>query len=96
MSSGLAGVRISGPLSNLLLGKISELDVSPTTFSDMRCAQTKTAEIHGTLLRMDRGSLPSYELYFPREFGEYMWDALMEAGAEYRVAPVGFEAMANF
>ena len=95
ITSGMAGVRITGPQSNLLLRKISELDVSLTTFADMRCAQTKAAEIHGTLLRMDRGSLPCYELYFPREFGEYMWDALMEAGVEYKLAPVGFEAMAN-
>ena len=91
MSSGLAGVRITGPQSSLLLSQISELDLSTAAFPDMRCAQTKAAEIHGTLLRMDRGSLPSYELYFPREFGEYMWDALMEAGA----VPVGFEAMAR-
>jgi heterotetrameric sarcosine oxidase gamma subunit len=91
MSSGLAGVRITGPTANLLLRQISELDLSAVAFPDMRCAQTKAADIHGTLVRMDRGSLPSYALYFPREFGEYMWDALLEAGA----VPVGIEAMAK-
>ena len=95
MSSGLAGVSITGPQSSLILSQISELDLSPVGFPDMHFAQTKAAEIHGTLLRIDRGSLPSYELYFPREFGEYMWDALMEAGAEYQALPVGFEAMAQ-
>ena len=96
MTSGLAGVRIIGPQAHLLLSAISELDVSDTAFPNMRCARTKAAEIHGTVLRMDRGELPCYELYFTREFGEYMWDALLEAGAEYGVAPVGLEAMAGF
>ena len=95
MSPGLAGVSITGPQSNLLLSQISELDLSLAGFPDMHCAQTKAAEIHGTLLRMDRGGLTSYDLYFPREFGEYMWDALMEAGEECQASPVGLEAMAQ-
>jgi len=53
------------------------------------------AEVHGTLLRIDTGGLPSFDLYFGREFGEYLWDALLEAGGEYSVAPFGIEAMAR-
>ena len=45
------------------------------------------------LLRLDLGSVCSYEVYFGREFGEYMWDALLEAGDEHGATPVGVEAV---
>ena len=91
-TSGLAGVRLTGPESDQLLSKLTELDTSPEAFPNLSCAQTRCAEIHGTLIRTDLGSLPSYDLFFPREFGEYMWDAIFEAGEEFGVAAVGFEA----
>ena len=95
-TSGLAGVRLTGPGSDQLLSKLTELDTSPEAFPNLSCAQTRCAEIHGTLIRTDLGSLPSYDLFFPREFGEYMWDALFEAGEEFGVAAVGFEAADRF
>jgi sarcosine oxidase subunit alpha len=95
LTSALAGARITGPSAGLLLESITELDLSPAGFPDLRCARSKVAEVHGTLLRMDIRGLPSFDLYFGREFGEYLWDVLMEAGAEYGVAPVGIEAMAR-
>ena len=91
-TSGLAGVRLTGPKSDELLSKLSELDTSPATFPNLHCAQTKCAEIHGTLIRTDLGPLPSYDLYFSREFGEYMWEAIFHAGEEFGAAAVGFEA----
>ena len=84
MTSGLAGVRVTGPSAEQLLAAVSELDSSASSFGDMRCAQASFAEIHGTLLRMDLSGVPSYQLFFAREFGEYLWDALMEAGAGVR------------
>ena len=93
ISSGLAGVAITGPLANRLLGMLSELNTSNSAFPSLRCAQSKFADIHGTLLRMDHGDLLSYQLYFPREFGEYMWDAMVEAAGLYGGGPVGFEAL---
>ena len=93
VSSGLGGVRITGPSAHLLLAGVTELDASPDALPNMSCAQTKIAEVHAVLLRLDLGSVRSYEVYFGREFGEYMWDALLEAGDEHGVVPVGIEAM---
>ena len=92
-TSGLAGLRLTGPKSGQLLCKLSALDTSSEAFLNLRCAQTKFADIHVTLVRTDLGHLPSYDLYFPREFGEYFWDAIFEAGEEVAAVPVGFEAM---
>ena len=37
----------------------------------------------------------SNKLSFGREFGEYMWNVLVESGEEYGVAPFGIEALAR-
>lgn len=91
-TSGLAGVRLTGPRSSDLLSKLSEFDTSPDSFPNLACAQSRFADIHGTLIRTDLGPLPSYELFFTREFGEYVWDAIFEAGEELGVAPIGLES----
>ena len=91
-TSGLAGLRLTGPKSGRMLGKLSEFDCSPASFADLSCAQTKCAGIRCTLVRSDLGRLPSYDLYCPREFGEYVWDAVLEAGEEYGAAAAGFKA----
>ena len=96
VTSGLAAVKIAGPLSPRLLSAVTELNTFASAFPDMTCAQGKVAEVHGLLLRRDFGALTSFELYFGREYGEYMWDVLMEAGAEYSITPFGTETLARF
>ena len=92
-SSAFAAVQVTGPVGHLLIASLTELDVSPAALPNMRCAEAKAAEIYAMLLRMDLRGLASYVLCFGREYGEYMWDALLEAGQEYGASPVGFEAM---
>ncbi len=93
LTSALAGVRIAGPSAGPLLASLTELDLSDAALPDLRCAQSRVAEIQGTLLRRDVAGLPCYELYVSREFGQYFWEVLMEAAEWYKAAPVGFEAM---
>lgn len=93
VTSGLAGIRIVGPSAHLLLEAVTELDSSDEALPNLSCAQGAVLEIHGILLRLDLGGLPAYEIYIGREFGEYAWDALLEAGEEHGVVPVGVEAM---
>ena len=95
MTSAYAGVMIVGPLARGLLGAVTEVNVSGRTMPDMSCLQAKVAEIHALLLRRDLGGLLCYELYIGREFGEYIWDTLMEAGEEYHIVPFGIEALAR-
>ena len=53
------------------------------------------AEVRATLLRVDHGAVPGYELYFGRDYGEYMWDSVLEAGEPAGLTPVGTEALAK-
>jgi len=93
VTSAFAGVRIAGPSGRKLLQAVTEIDVSQEALPDMGCVQTSVAGIYGLLLRIDLQEVLSYDLYFARDYGEYMWEALLEAGAEYSVAPFGVEAM---
>ena len=94
-TSGLAAVSIAGPLAQRVLAALSELDTDAEMFPNLSCAQGNAAEIHNMLLRLDFDSVPGYRLFFGREFGEYMWDGLIEAAEEYGITPVGIEAMAR-
>ena len=95
VTSALAGLKIAGSLAHRVLASVTQVDVTPEGFPDMSCAQGMVAEIHGTILRGDMGSLLSYDLYFSRDYGEYMWDALFEAGEKYGLTPFGTETLAH-
>ena len=95
ITSALAGVRVTGPSAPLLLASLTELDVSPAGFSNMSCAQTRVAEIHGTLLRVDLAGELNYDLYVERDLGEYIWETALDAGEVLDVTPYGTEAMSR-
>ena len=95
LTSALAGAAITGPSAALVLSSVSGLDTSPDNLPDMGCAQGEAAGVHGIFVRADRGGVPGYRLYFGREYGEHVWEALLDAGREYGAAPVGTAALAR-
>ena len=92
ITSGMAGAAVMGPAAERALASLTDLDLSGRAFPDMTCAQTRFAEVYGLLLRLDRDGLPAYQLYFSRDFGHYMWEALVETVHGLGGGPVGFEA----
>ena len=95
ITSALCGVSIIGPASTQLLSRITDLDISHRAMPDLTCAQARFAEVQGLLLRRDIQSIPAYQLYAGREFGEYLWETLIHAAAETGGGPVGTEALAR-
>ena len=95
ITSGLCGVSIIGPASMQLLSRITDLDILPRAMPDLTCAQARFAEVQGLLLRRDIKSVPAYQLYAGREFGEYLWEALIDAATETGGGPVGTEALSD-
>ena len=59
----------------------------------MSCAQGQMAEVYTIVGRLDQGTVLSYNVYFGRDFGVYLFDAMLEAGHEYSMVPVGLESM---
>ena len=93
VTSGMAGVALVGPRARDVLAAVTELDVAPGSLGNAACAQSAFARVRGTLLRIDLGELPAYELYFDRSYGEYMWEALLTAMGDGWPVPIGVAAM---
>ncbi|MDA1189975.1 MAG: hypothetical protein O2854_09935 [Chloroflexi bacterium] len=93
VSSALACIRVIGPSAHKVLTSITEVDLDPVVFPNMHCLQGMFAGIQGMLIRVDSGSIPSYGLYYGREFGEHVWDTLLLEAAWLGARPVGFESL---
>ncbi len=93
VTSVLASVRIVGPNAPQLLAGVTELDLAPSYLPNLSCAQGMVAEIHGTIIRKDIGGLLAYDLYFGRDYGDHMWESLIDAGERHDLTPFGLEAL---
>ena len=93
MTSGMAGMTVAGPASGETLAKLTELDLAPEAFPDLSCGWTGVALVHTLVVRADTGGQPCYQVYVPRDLGEFVWDAIMVAGHHQGMAPFGTEAL---
>ena len=93
ISSGLAGAGINGPKATSLLSMITELNVSSEALPDLHCVQSRFAGVQGLLIRQDVSTGSAYQLYFAREYGEYIWEAITQAASYIGGGPVGTEAI---
>lgn len=93
LTSGLSVFRIIGPSSVKLLSCLTELDLSPLKFPDMSCTRTRFADVQCIILRKDFEELRGFELYVTREYAEYVWNSIFDAGNFFDLTPLGIEAM---
>ncbi|HUR95279.1 MAG TPA: sarcosine oxidase subunit gamma family protein [Gemmatimonadales bacterium] len=93
LTSGFTIVAVAGPRSVDLLRATTQVDLRPRAFPDGRCVQSSLARVPATILRGDRRHVPAYEILVPRDFGEYVWDALLDAGGALGVTVVGAAAI---
>ena len=92
-TSGLVGFSISGPESTGVMRKLCALSFGSKDFPNMHVSQSSFAKVRATILRHDRGSTPAFELFADRSYSEYLWDTILDAGMEFGIQPVGWEAM---
>jgi len=57
----------------------------------MAAREGKVAGIPALLLRIGFVGETGWEIHFSAEYGEYLWDALLEAGADTQLRPFGVE-----
>ena len=93
VTSGLCGVAIVGPSTQELMSRITEIDTSSRAHPDLACVQSRFADVQGLLLRRDVNGVPMYQLYAGREFGEYLWEVLVETAQEVGGGAVGTQAL---
>jgi len=93
VTGGWAMFGLMGPKSRDLLAALGPADVSNDA---VPFGASREVEIGYALVRAQRltyvGEL-GYELYVPSEFATHVYDALLDAGAEFGLRPAGYHAM---
>ncbi len=95
VSGGYTGLRLAGPRSSDVLGKLTSLNVSDVALPNLSCAQTSLAHAHVIVLHEDIGSIPAFHLLVSREYGEAVWESIVHAGHEFQLCPFGLHALAR-
>ena len=88
---GRALVRLSGQHGPSLLARLCGIDLSDDITPDGAAFRTSVAALATDVIRDDLpGSVRSYLLHCERSSGQYLFDAMLRAGAEFGIEIDGF------
>jgi heterotetrameric sarcosine oxidase gamma subunit len=90
VTHGRALVRITGPRTPDLLAKVCAIDFSVAVTPDGAAFRSSVAKLVTDVVRDDRDGEISYLLHCERSSGQYLFDALIDAGDEFGIEVDGF------
>jgi len=90
VSDSLSLFAVQGPRSLDTLQKVMDLNLSAISY--YRFAEGKAAGVSIMISYTGYTGELGFELYFPKEHSETLWHAIMEAGKEFEIQPVGLGA----
>jgi heterotetrameric sarcosine oxidase gamma subunit len=82
LTHGRALVRLTGAAAPDLLAKVCAIDLADHRTPNGTALRTSVAKLTTDLVRDDREADPSYLLHCERSYGQYLFEALLDAGAE--------------
>ncbi len=89
-----ATVGVAGPLSGKVLAKLApETDLSPGAFPFLAWRDAVIGGVDARIYRISFTGELQYEINVPWHYGASLWDAMMDAGAEFGITPYGTETM---
>ncbi|HZT49892.1 MAG TPA: aminomethyltransferase family protein, partial [Hyphomicrobiaceae bacterium] len=89
-----AVIALQGPMARELLAPlVAGIDLEPRAFPHMSVAEGEVCGIPCRLFRVSFTGEPGYEINVPADYGLALWERLIDAGREHRIAPYGTEAM---
>lgn len=91
--SGTAFLSLQGPRSRDTLAAMTDLDLSTETLPYYRFTRGVVADVPTLVARTGYSGELGYELFFPREYAEGMWDAAFAAGEPFGIVPCGLGAL---
>lgn len=91
--SGTAFLSIQGPNARTILSKMTSVDLASESMPYYTFAWGDVAEVPSMIARTGYSGELGFELFFPREYGEYMWDSAVAAGADHGLVPCGLGAL---
>jgi dimethylglycine dehydrogenase len=84
---------LAGPRSREVLAKVADIDVSDKAFPWLTARHCSVRAAGLLAMRVNFVGELGYELHHPIETQNYLFDALMEAGASFGIKPFGIRAM---
>jgi len=91
VTGALAAVNVAGPRARDLLAPMTQTDVSAEGFKYFDALEGLVGGVPCLMLRIGFVGELGYELHFPSPYGEYVWDTLLEYGADLGIRPFGLE-----
>jgi heterotetrameric sarcosine oxidase gamma subunit len=91
LTHGRALMRLHGSAAARVLAKVCGIDLRDDVTPDGAAFRTAVAALATDVIRDDSGGTRSYLLHCERSSGQYLFDALLSAGAEFAIEIDGFE-----
>lgn len=90
MTHGSVVLRLSGESSHRVLEKLCAIDLSDGAVPSASCFRSSVARLRCTVVRDDLGPERSYLIESDRSSGQYLFDAILDAGAEFAIEVDGY------
>lgn len=90
LTHGRALLRLTGRRAPDVLAKECAVDLGDRGCPDGRALRTAVAGLAVDVVRDDRAGVPSYLMHAERSSGQYLFDALLDAGADLGIDVDGF------
>jgi aminomethyltransferase len=90
---GTAYLSIQGPRSRELLAQLTDADLTSEALPYFRFVQADVLEVPTVISRTGYSGELGYELYYPRDYAEGVWDAVLEAARPLGGVPAGLGAL---
>ncbi len=82
--------RLSGEDANRVLEKICAIDLSDRASPDGTAFRSRVAGVECLVVRDDHDGGRAYLVHADRSYGQYLFDVLLDAGAEFSLAVAGY------
>ena len=94
VTTSFASINVAGPKSRELMQRVAlDIDLSPDAFPYMTLRRGSIAGVNDCFMwRIGFTGELSYEIHVPASYGLYVWETLMDHGADLGIAPFGIEA----
>ncbi len=94
LGPGRAYLSVQGPRSREIVARLTDADLSTAALPYYGFTAATVAEVPDTVVaRTGYSGELGYELFYPGEYAEHMWDAVLAAGEDFGLVPCGLGAL---
>ena len=94
LGAGRAYLSVQGPRSREIVAHLTDADLSTATLPYFAFTRATVADVPDTVIaRTGYSGELGYEFFYPGEYAEHMWDAVIAAGTDYGLIPCGLGAL---